>query len=146
MATEKPPIIERAYQDAEVWLIRIAEGLERPGELQDAYHALRAVLHNVRDNLLSDEAMDLASQLPVLIRGIYFEGYRLSDRPLKHRSREKFLGALRDQLESEAGLSLEPEQCARVVFGILDEHLDDGQAAQVRDMLHKEIQQLWPPS
>lgn len=144
MATDKPPIIERAYQDAEAWLIRIAEGLERPGELQDAYHALRAALHNVRDNLIPDEAMDLASQLPMLIRGIYFEGYRLADRPLKHRSREEFLAAVRRQLDSEAGLSLDSERCVRVVFGVLAEHLDDGQAAQTRDMLHKEIQELWP--
>ncbi|MGK7297332.1 MAG: DUF2267 domain-containing protein [Candidatus Wenzhouxiangella sp. M2_3B_020] len=144
MATDKPPIIERAYQDAEVWLIRIAEGLERPGELQDAYHALRAVLHVVRDNLIPDEAMDFASQLPMLVRGVYFEGYRLAGRPLKHRSRDEFLDAVRRQLDDEAGLSLDPERCVRVVFGILDEHLDDGQAAQVRDMLHKEIQQFWP--
>jgi uncharacterized protein (DUF2267 family) len=36
---------------------------------------LRAVLHNLRDRLTINEAADLGDQLPMLIRGIYYEAW-----------------------------------------------------------------------
>lgn len=143
MATEKPEIIERAYQDAQNWLLDIAGKLERPDDLHAAYHALRSVLHSLRDNLVPDEALDLASQLPMLVRGIYFEGYRLSGRPVTHRKLGSFLESVRNQLETEAPQDLDPERCARAVFATLSRHLDAGQVKQARDMLHKDVQPLW---
>ena len=40
-----------------------------------SYNALRAVLHAVRDRLTVEEAAQLSAQLPMLVRGIYFEGW-----------------------------------------------------------------------
>jgi len=37
-----------------------------------AYHALRAVLHALRDRLTVDQAAALAAQLPMLVRGFYY--------------------------------------------------------------------------
>ena len=143
MSNDKPEVLGRAYQDAERWLIDIAERLQRPGELRDAYHALRAVLHPLRDNLIPDEAMDLANQLPVLVRGIYFEDYRLAGRPVTHRTRDAFLEAVARQLEIEGPVKIEVERCANAVFATLGKHLDSGQAEQVRNMLYKDVQALW---
>jgi uncharacterized protein (DUF2267 family) len=143
MSQQKPAIIERAYQDAETWLIDLAERIDQPLDLHNAYHALRAVLHTMRDNLLPDEAMDVSSQLPTLIRGIYFEGYRLPDKPEPHRSRKQFLEAVEAQLENEDARELDAEKCARAVFALLQQRLDPGQAAQARDMLHGDVQALW---
>ena len=143
MAQDKPEIIERTYQETQEWLHEIAGNLERPDDLHAAYHALRSVLHTLRDNLVPDEALDLSSQLPVLIRGIYFEGYRLSGRPVTHRTVDSFLDAVRTQLNTEAPEDLDPERCSRAVFGTLSGHLDAGQVRQARDMLHKDVQGLW---
>lgn len=144
MAKDKPEIIERAYQDAERWLIEVAERLERPDDLHGAYHALRCVLHTVRDNLIPDEAMDMAMQLPVLVRGVYFEGYRLAGRPVAQRTLDAFLESVGTCLESGAPDDLDPERCARAVFATLNKHLDPGQVDHVRGMLRKDLQPLWP--
>src|SRR5690606_28951800 len=37
-----------------------------------SYDALRAVLHALRDRLTVDECADLAAQLPLLVRGVYY--------------------------------------------------------------------------
>jgi uncharacterized protein (DUF2267 family) len=40
-----------------------------------SYTALRAVLHALRDRLTVQEAADLAAQLPLLVIGIFYEGW-----------------------------------------------------------------------
>jgi hypothetical protein len=40
-----------------------------------AYHALRVVLHALRDHLTIDEVVTLGAQLPMLVRGFYYEGW-----------------------------------------------------------------------
>ena len=144
MAQEKPAIIERSSQEAYAWLNDIADGLNREGDLRGAYDALRAVLHTLRDTLLPEEAMDLASQLPTLIRGVFFEGYHLRKRPMVYRSQDEFAQAIDDLLSGAKINVLDPETCARVVFGVLSERISEGQAAHARGMLNKEAQRLWP--
>jgi uncharacterized protein (DUF2267 family) len=43
-----------------------------------SYAALRPVLHALRDRLTVQEAADLAAQLPLLVKGIFFDGCRLA--------------------------------------------------------------------
>jgi hypothetical protein len=55
-----------------------------------AYSALRAVLHAVRDRITVDEAAHLGAQLPLLIRGIYCEGWHPAATPRKERHCQQF--------------------------------------------------------
>ena len=43
--------------------------------------ALRSVLHALRDRLPPDEAVDLAAQMPLIIKGLYFDGWDPSAGP-----------------------------------------------------------------
>lgn len=58
-----------------VWLRDIMEDL-RLADRQKAYLARRGALHGLRDRLTLEEAVHLGAQLPLLVRGIYFEGWR----------------------------------------------------------------------
>jgi len=58
-----------------LWLEDLAQEL---GNIpaQRAYSILRAVLHALRDRLTVEEAVKLGAQLPLLVRGFYYEGWR----------------------------------------------------------------------
>ncbi|MGZ5375816.1 MAG: DUF2267 domain-containing protein, partial [Solirubrobacterales bacterium] len=76
--------IDRSAEKANVWLNElVAEFGSDDRKL--AYRVLRAYLHAVRDRLTVEEAAQLAAQLPVLIRGIYYENWVPSRTPISYR-------------------------------------------------------------
>jgi uncharacterized protein (DUF2267 family) len=81
-----------------------------------SYAALRAVLHTLRDRLTVEEAAQLSAQLPMLIRGIYFEGWDPTDVPVKVH-REEFLERVERQFpyEVEGGTELLVQRVLRAL-------------------------------
>jgi uncharacterized protein (DUF2267 family) len=129
-------IIEQSTEKAHIWLNELAEELGTD-DRQEAYRMLRACLHALRDRLPVDEAAQLAAQLPVLIRGIYYENWDPSKTPLKYRSLGEFLG----RIAAEAGLDGETEASYAIeaTARILDRHVSPGELEDVRAVLPPEL-------
>jgi len=125
------------------WLEQLGQDLGRD-DAQQAYRILRAVMMALRDRLTVEEATDLAAQLPMLIRGMFYEGYNPSKTPTKERSREAFLNHVSQNLQE--GVDGSPEDAARAVFRVLNRHVTAGELADVRKMLPEDVQSLWPSS
>src|SRR5690606_30087969 len=109
-------MLERAAQDTQGWLHEISREMNHPS-LKVAYHALRGVLGALRDRLPIEEVHHLAAQLPVLVRGLYFEGYDPTGKPEK-LDREAFLARVAAALSDVGGTN--PETAARAVLRVLD--------------------------
>lgn len=134
------PLIDKTVHETNTWLSEIAEAMDHP-DPQVAYHALRGVLFALRDRLVMDEAMDLAAQLPTLIRGIYFEGYKPSGKPAQY-GREEFIQRVMEHLQQVGGA--DPEAAMRAVFQVLHDHISEGEAHHVVDMLPDDLKDAWP--
>lgn len=106
-----------------------------------AYYALRAVLHVLRDRLTVDQVAALAAQLPLLVRGIFYEGWHPHGKPLKLRHKDEFLAQVAQEFQ-EAGTDV--EAITRAVFEVLAEHLTYGEVAKLKQGLPEELRYLWP--
>ena len=130
---------DRTIQKTNEWLDELmasSEGLDR----EKAYLALRATLHTLRDRLPVEEAVQLGAQLPMLMRGFYFEGWRPTGKPLKEH-KEQFLYDIGNAL---AGCGLgQPEDIARNVFGVLSHRISKGEMEDVRQNLPRDIRELF---
>lgn len=137
-----PPTIAHAVQQTQEWLkaLRDNGGLASEAE---AYSVLRAVLHQLRDRLTLGEAVDLGQQLPLIVRGIYFEGWRPSHAPEKIRSKQKFLDQVTLRLLPH---QIPPEPAVRDVFALLAHYCDPGEISDVIGQLPDDIKELWPLS
>ena len=99
MTTTRVDIIDRSVEKAHIWVNDVAEELGTE-DRQHAYRVLRAFLHALRDHLSVDEAAALAAQLPIFVRGVYYEGWDPSRTPERARDMDSFLTRVAD----EAGL------------------------------------------
>lgn len=135
-----PATVSHAVQQLQEWLKEIRDngGLEDEGE---AYSILRVVLHLLRDRLTVDEAAQLAAQLPLIVRGIYYEGWDPSGKPNKIRTRQVFLDKVTLDLLPR---QLPPDPLVRAVFSILAHHLDPGEISDVIAQLPDELKEFWP--
>ncbi|HKZ73666.1 MAG TPA: DUF2267 domain-containing protein [Steroidobacteraceae bacterium] len=106
-----------------------------------AYSVLRAVLHVLRDRLTVDEAVNLGAQLPMLVRGFYYEGWRPAGRPARHRHKAEFLQLVADSYQGLAEAEREP--AVRAVFRILSRHITAGEVQHVKNQLPAEVRSLW---
>jgi uncharacterized protein (DUF2267 family) len=135
-----PATLSHAVQQTQEWLKELRDN----GDLADegtAYSVLRAVLHQLRDRLTPEEAVDLAAQLPLIVRGVYFEGWRPARTPEKVRTRREFLDGVATKLRPHP---IDSERAVRDVFALVAHHCDPGEVADVIAQLPDELKQLWP--
>lgn len=106
-----------------------------------SYAALRAVVHALRDRLTVQEAAQLAAQLPMLIRGIYYEGWNPAKVPVK-MSRDEFLDRVRRAFgyEVEGGVEL----LTRRVLEALRHHVTDGEWEDIRSGMPRDLAGVLP--
>ena len=74
MSTTGLEVFDSTIQKTNSWL----NDVEKDGGLPNrhaAYQVLRATLHALRDRLIVDEVAEFAAQLPMLIRGLYYESW-----------------------------------------------------------------------
>lgn len=131
---------DKTIQLTHVWLRDIGETIGPDRQRQ--YHALRAVLFALRDRLDIHEAFDLSAQMPMLVRGIFWEGYRPAHKPESYRSREEFLQAV--SRGADVSPPLDPEDSARAVFATIARHVRPGEVEQVRHLLPEPVRTLFP--
>jgi uncharacterized protein (DUF2267 family) len=134
-------VFDDTVHKTNTWLKGIEQ--ELGPDRRRAYQALRAVLHCLRDRLPIDEAAQLGDQLPMLIRGIYFEAWHPAGKPERIRSREEFLSCVDAHLP-KAARPIDPKDAARAVFQVLERHVSAGEVLDVVQALPEQIRALWP--
>jgi uncharacterized protein (DUF2267 family) len=132
---------DSTIQTTHVWLNDICEEMGWGHDPHRAYRALRAVLHALRDRLPPAEAADLAAQLPLLIRGIYYEGWHPAGKPVKTRSLDEFLAPVAAAFRADP--QSPPAEVARVVFRVLTRRVSFGEVRDVISNLPEDVQDLW---
>jgi uncharacterized protein (DUF2267 family) len=133
--------IESTIHTTNTWLKELMEELGWDDRHQ-AYRALAAVLHALRDRLTVAEAADLGAQLPLLLRGLYYEGWTPKGKPVKERKREDFLAHIAAAFPGSPDVF--PEQTAWAVFKLLERRVSSGEIRDILHVLPPAIRSLWP--
>lgn len=135
-------VFAATVEKADRILKEIEESYGWPRERRrQSYHALKAVLHAVRDRLTVQEAAQLAAQLPTLVRGLYYEGWDPDRVPVK-MDRDEFLGRVRQNFpyDVDGGIEL----LVRRTLEALRHYVTDGEWDDIRSELPKDLVGILP--
>jgi uncharacterized protein (DUF2267 family) len=125
---------------AEEWIDDLTKRLGWQ-DREKVYSTFVATLHALRDSLPAHEAVFLGDYLTPLLRGRYFEGWRLP-KYSSFKSRDAFLERIREGVHHDPGI--DAEQVARAVLALLAGRLPASELEDVRAVTPKALRSLWP--
>jgi uncharacterized protein (DUF2267 family) len=134
------PVFDETVHITNTWLHEITSRLGWD-DRQKGYRVLRASLHALRDRMPVAEAAQFSAQLPILLRGIFFEGWRPSATPAKVHSVDEFLSGLRSAFSEDR--DFDAEAAFREVISVMKFHISAGEMEDVRRTMPMEIKALW---
>lgn len=135
------PAFDTTVEKTNEWLNDLTAHLHVPSR-QDAYAGLRATLHALRDQLPLELAVGLSAQLPMLLRGLYFEGWRPTRTPSRVRTLQGFLDVVAHDLNPN--LKSRAQDIVRESLGVLERHVTPGEAHKIKEALPSAVRAIWP--
>jgi uncharacterized protein (DUF2267 family) len=139
MSLRSVDAIERTVHKTNEWLRELSEELALD-DREDAWRILKSYLQLLRDQLTIDEGAQLAAQLPLLLRGAFYEGFDPGRRPAKARNGESFLNLLatRARLRDRD----EAARAAEAATLLLRRHVTSGELEDVLSQMPRDVTQV----
>src|SRR5215216_4093058 len=133
-------VFDKTLQTTHIWLKDIMDvtGADR----QVAWHVLGAVLRAVRDRVPLELAVHLGAELPILVRGAYYDQWSSPGAIERSRTLEEFLARIEQQSGNTRPVNVRDATAA--VFRILARHIDRGQVDKIKHSLPEEVRAIWP--
>jgi uncharacterized protein (DUF2267 family) len=142
MSTSSVDAIERSIHKTNEWLNELAED-PAIADKEEAWRVLRGYLQVLRDQLVVDEAAQLAAQLPMVIRGAFWDGFD-PGHGKKLRHRDEFLELLAERaVLAGAG---EAARAAEAATRVLRSRVTEGEFEDVLAELPSELREVLQPA
>ena len=132
---------DRTIHETNHWLRIVMTELKTDNRRQ-AYAALRAGLHALRDRIGPENAVHFGAQLPILLRGVYYEGWRPSETPTRERRLDDFLAYVESMLGHNTGI--DPGDALRASFAAIAESLTFTEVLKLVNVLPRDLRVMWP--
>lgn len=139
MSTNGLTVFDRTLQSTHIWLDEIMN--EVGPDRQVAWKVLSIVLHKLRDRLPVELAAHLGAELPLLVRGVYYDQYQPAKMPVKCNTLEEFHAEVAEWLGDIR--PVDPQVAVHAVLSVLTRHIPEGQIRNVQDSLPKTIRDAW---
>jgi uncharacterized protein (DUF2267 family) len=126
----------------------LARNLGHPDEIGRTGIVFRAVLHTIRDRLSIGESLDLISQLPMFLKGIYVDNWEYREKPVRIKSQEDFFTEVERYQEKygeqKFDWNLSTGEIIDIVFTTLGRYVSEGEAEDIIAQLPEELKILFP--
>lgn len=139
MANTNVSHLNDSMQKTNEWLKMVAERLGTD-DYEKAYQALRAVLHVLRDRLTIEEGADLAAQMPLILKGVFYDSFRPANLPVKIKTKEDFFSKV--EANSRGFGDLDGALATMAVFEVIEEKISDGELADIQGNLPLNLKDL----
>lgn len=130
-----------------IFLKEVAMELGTPNDLPHASRITNSVFHTLREVLTPDESFHLISQLPMYLKAVYVDGWKLSKSPMRIKKLDQFIDEVRSQTfrtaDRDFGNNEQARKCIEAVFRVIKNHVSEGELKDVKQQMPSEILELW---
>jgi uncharacterized protein (DUF2267 family) len=131
-------VFDKTLQTTNIWLDEIMARIGPDRQL--AWKVLSVVLHKLRDRIPVELSAHLSAELPILVRGIYYDQFQPSKQPTDH-DLKSFVEEVAKWLSDVR--PVDPREAIQSVFVVLSRHVPQGQIAKVQDALPQDLRDFW---
>lgn len=141
MSSKGLEVIDHTVQLTHEWINELTERLDW-SQPKQALRLMMVTLHELRDRLPVEEVAQLSAQLPLLVRGMFYEGWS----PGKAAKPDRHLEAFTAAVEAQVGAVAEYRGLEDIqeVFRMLENRISDGETKDIRANMPKTLEELWP--
>jgi uncharacterized protein (DUF2267 family) len=137
------PILDKNIHQTMTWIYAIEDtcGWDNDNPKR-TFAALRAVLHTLRDMLPVESAIHLSAQLPLFIRGLFFENWSTHSNKQKIRKSQDFIIQVAEELAPYPDMNV--SEVIKCVLQVLSERISVGEYEKILAILPKELKYMFP--
>lgn len=121
-----------------------------PNDKVKAGRILRSVLKTLRNRLTVEESMQFIAQLPMAIKALYIDGWKISKQPERMKTVDDFMiGVLtEDRLAAISDFTSEEQTKAAIeaVFRTLSRYVSEGEFKDMIAVVPKELKEFFEES
>lgn len=137
-------VFDRTLHKTNQWLKDVMRTMDWDSR-ERAYQALRATLHSVRDVLTFEEVVQLGAQLPMLLRGVYYEGWSPKYTPVRLKTVGEFFLLVRIHLGPGAKFTNgQLRDFTHACIHVVAKHISAGELREVKAILPRKLKALVP--
>jgi putative NADPH-quinone reductase/uncharacterized protein (DUF2267 family) len=136
-------VLAESVAHARMWLRDVNRAMGGWMTHDYALQALRSALHPLRDHLTVEQSAHLSAQLPVFIRGIFYEEWVPARVPVRDRDEDHLLGSVLQHFRGKAKTP-DPKDVLRAVYGVLHGHITTGESQNIYNALPAGMRKYWP--
>lgn len=112
-----------------------------------AWRVTGAVFHTLRERLPVEESFDLLSQLPILLKGVYVDGWNPSRKVEPIRTAAEFIERVKQKerflAPHDLGEGEEAKKAVGAVFRTLKRRISKGEADDIKSSLPEHLREFW---
>ncbi len=128
-------------------LHEVAEELGFPNDHKLAMRLLRSVLHVLRDRLTIEESFHMIAQLPLVIKGLYVEGWNIHK---EHKKPKNIGDFIKEVIKNDYPVghhdvtgTKDGQNAIMAVFKVLKKHVSEGEIQDMIAVMPDELRPLW---
>ncbi len=136
------PHFEHHVEVAHQVVNEVARELGYPDDKARAWRTLQAVLHALRNQLTTEESIQLIAQLPMMLKAVYVTNWQVSKKKKRIHRVEDFLSDVLAEDGKTAFNDFQNGEISRVVgaiFRVLGRHISPGESDDIVAVLPKEL-------
>jgi uncharacterized protein (DUF2267 family) len=134
--------LDSSLQTTLEWISEIQDELGWTDK-EKVYKATKAVLQAMRDRLPIEEVIHVTAELPLVMKGMMFDGYDYSGKPMKIKTIEEFFSHIQEKYGAGQGEGVNADEACRGVMNIVSEKLGEGEMAKINANLPEHLRPLF---